>query len=169
MTIKVGDNLEQFNTTLFYALPEVDGVCQMGKKIQSNDLFKGKKVILFAIPGAFTPTCSAQHVPSYINLAKEIKAKGVDDVYCITTNDPFVLSIFETHSKANGTVKFISDGNSEFTKKLGLDFDGSVFGLGAGRTQRYAMIVDKGIVTAIDIEKPGQYEVSSAEAILKKL
>ncbi|KYR01330.1 peroxiredoxin [Tieghemostelium lacteum] len=170
MAIKVGDKIDQYNSILWTATPEVDGVCSMAKKVESNDLFLNKKVVVFAIPGAYTPTCTAEHLPSYLKLHKEIRAKGVDAIYCISTNDPFVMLAFEDihNTKAQG-VTMLSDGNFEFTKKIGAQMDGSGMGLGTQRTVRYALVIDNGIVTVAEIENGAAYEKSSAEDILKKL
>ncbi len=159
MTIKVGDKVP--NAKLF--------TMKDGKPspITTDELFKGKKVVLFAVPGAFTPTCSQAHLPSFVVNADKIKAKGVDSIVCLSVNDAFVMGAWGKSANAENLV-MVGDGNGEFTKAVGLQMDGSGFGLGA-RSQRYAMIVQDGVVKTLNVEAPGKYEVSSAEAILKAL
>lgn len=136
-------------------------------KVQSSDYFAGKKVALFAVPGAFTPTCSAKHLPGYVEKAAELKAKGVDQIACVSVNDAFVMGAW---GKAAGSddVAMLADGNGDFAKALGLDADFSGFGMG-GRSQRYSMIVDDGVVTELNVEGPGEFKVSSAEHMLGQL
>lgn len=136
-------------------------------KVQSSDYFAGKKVALFAVPGAFTPTCSAKHLPGYVEKAAELKAKGVDQIACVSVNDAFVMGAW---GKAAGSddVAMLADGNGDFAKALGLDADFSGFGMG-GRSQRYSMIVDNGVVTELNVEGPGEFKVSSAEHMLGQL
>ncbi len=131
------------------------------------DLFGGKKVVLFAVPGAFTPTCSQAHLPGYVVNADAIKAKGVDSIVCLSVNDAFVMGAWGDQANAENLL-MVGDGNGDFTKAVGLEMDGSGFGLGS-RSQRYAMIVDNGVVTKLAVEAPGQFEVSAAEAILAAL
>ncbi len=138
------------------------------KEITTDEIFKGKKVVLFALPGAFTPTCSAKHLPGFVEKAAEIKGKGVDAIACLSVNDAFVMNAWGKEQKADGKVQMIADGNGDFTRAVGLELDGSGYGLGK-RSQRYAMIVQDGVVKALNVEKPGSFEVSSAEAILKAL
>ncbi len=135
--------------------------------VTTDDLFAGKKVVLFAVPGAFTPTCSQAHLPSYVVNAEAIKAKGVDSIVCLAVNDAFVMDAWGKDKNADELV-MAADGNGDFTKALGLEMDGTGFGLGT-RSQRYAMIVDDGTVTMLAVEAPGQFEVSKAEAILEAL
>lgn len=161
MAIKVGDKLP--NVTL-RRLGDggIEEVC-------TADLTNGKKVVLFAVPGAFTPTCSEQHLPGFKQHAGEIKAKGVDDIICVTVNDPFVVAEWNRAMGASGKVDVLSDGNAEFTKAVGLEFDASAVGLGT-RSQRYAMIVDDGVVRTLLVEDvPSQADISSANAILEAL
>ena len=132
-----------------------------------GDLFGGKKVVLFAVPGAFTPTCSNAHLPGYVVKADELKAKGVDSIICLSVNDAFVMDAWGKDKNAE-QLMMVADGNGEFTKALGLEMDGSGFGLGT-RSQRYAMIVDDGTVSKLSVEDPGKLEVSAAEAILEAL
>ena len=138
------------------------------KDITTDELFSGKKVVVFAVPGAFTPTCSEQHLPGYIAQASDIRAKGVDDILCVSVNDAFVMGAWGKDRGAGDAVTMIADGNGDFSKALGLDFDGSGIGFGI-RSQRYAAIVEDGVVTKLAVEEPMKFEVSSAEAILAAL
>ena len=138
------------------------------KDITTEELFGGKKVVVFAVPGAFTPTCSEQHLPGYIAQASDIRAKGVDDILCVSVNDAFVMGAWGKDRGAGDAVTMIADGNGDFSKALGLDFDGSGIGFGI-RSQRYAAIVEDGVVTKLAVEEPMKFEVSSAEAILAAL
>jgi peroxiredoxin len=124
--------------------------------------------VIFGLPGAFTPTCSAKHVPSYVANYDALKAKGVDDIICISVNDAFVMGAWGKDQKAGDKVMMLGDGNGEFTQAMGLTMDGSKFGLGT-RSQRYAMVVDNGVIKELFVEKPGAFEVSSAENVLKHL
>jgi peroxiredoxin len=136
--------------------------------LSTADLFGGKKVVLFAVPGAFTPTCSKQHLPGFIEQADAIRAKGVDDIICMSVNDAFVMGAWGDDRGAGEKVRMVADGNGELSKALGLDFDGSGIGFGL-RCQRFAAIVEDGVVTRLVVEAPGKFEVSSAEAILDAL
>ena len=160
MTIKVGDKLP--SATLVKATAEGPDA------VQTDDFFAGRKVALFSVPGAFTPTCSAKHLPSFVEKIAELKAKGIDEVACTAVNDPFVMAAWAKQSGAEGTVTMLSDGNGTFAKALGLDFDGSKFGMGT-RSQRYSMIVEDGVVKELNIEQPGEFRVSSAEHMLSQL
>lgn len=160
MTIKVGDRLPEL--TLRH-LAE-DGMAD----VHTADVFAGKKVVLFAVPGAFTPTCSAKHVPSFLDRIDEFAAKGVDKIVCTAVNDPFIMKHWGESTGAAGKIQFLPDGNGTFAKAIGLEMDGSGYGLGT-RSQRYAMIVNDGVVSYLAIEKPGAFEVSSGEAILAQL
>ena len=135
--------------------------------VSTADLFGGKKVVLFAVPGAFTPTCSEEHLPGFVVNADKIKDKGVDSIVCVAVNDPFVMSAWGADRNADELV-MAGDGNGDFTKAIGLEMDGAGFGLGT-RSQRYAMVVDDGVVTKLAVEAPGAFEVSRAEAILEAL
>ncbi|MCY3840852.1 MAG: peroxiredoxin [Gammaproteobacteria bacterium] len=135
--------------------------------VTTGELFGGKKVVLFAVPGAFTPTCSQAHLPGYVVNADEIKAKGVDSIVCVAVNDAFVMDAWGADRNA-GELVMAGDGNGEFTAAIGLEMDGRGFGLGT-RSERYAMIVDDGVVTKLAVEAPGAFEVSKAEAILEAL
>ncbi len=135
--------------------------------VTTDELFGGKKVVLFAVPGAYTPTCSQAHLPGYVVQADAIRDKGVDSIVCLSVNDAFVMDSWGTDKNAEALM-MVGDGNGDFTKAVGLEMDGSGFGLGT-RSQRYAMIVEDGTVTKLAVEEPGQFEVSKAEAILEAL
>ena len=161
MSIAVGDSLPE---ATFRVLGS-EGI----EKLSTSDIFDGKKVVLFAVPGAFTPTCHLKHLPGFIDNAAAFKQKGVNTVACVAVNDPFVLDAWAKASGGAGKVLFLSDGNAEFTKKIGMDFDGSGIGL-ATRSKRYAMLVDDGVVKALSVEEsPGVADVSTAEKMLAKL
>lgn len=159
MTIKVGDKIP--SATLKHM--DASGA----KDITTDELFKGKKVLLFAVPGAFTPTCSAQHLPGYIQNAEQIKAKGVDTIACISVNDFFVMDAWGKSQNADD-ILMLADGIGEFTKAAGLEYDLSAKGLGM-RSRRYAMVVDNGVVKELELEEGGNIEVSTAEQLLAKL
>jgi peroxiredoxin len=135
--------------------------------VQSSDYFKGKKVALFSVPGAFTPTCSAKHLPGFVEKAAALKAKGIDEIVCTAVNDPFVMGAW---GKASGSddVTMLADGNGDFADALGLTMDGSAFGLGK-RGQRFAMVINDGVVEQLFVEGPGEFKVSSAEHMLENL
>lgn len=135
--------------------------------VTTKELFGGKKVVVFAVPGAFTPTCSQAHLPGFVVNADAIKAKGVDSIVCLSVNDAFVMDSWGKGANAE-ELMMVGDGNGDFTAKLGLEMDGSGFGLGK-RSQRYAMIVKDGVVEKLAVEAPGKFEVSSAEAVLSAL
>ncbi|TSD83817.1 peroxiredoxin [Mycobacterium sp. KBS0706] len=160
MTIKVGDRFP--SVTLKYLGKE--GMTE----ITTDDLLKGKTVALFAVPGAFTPTCSAKHLPSFTGNAEALKAKGVDQIVCLSVNDPFVMKAWADKNECGDSVFMLPDGNATLTKALGLEMDGSGYGLGT-RSQRFALIAKDGVVTHLGVEKPGAFEVSSGEAILAAL
>ena len=136
--------------------------------LTTDELFWGKKVVIFAVPGAFTPTCSNQHLPGFIEQADAIRAKGVDDIICMSVNDAFVMDAWGKDRGVGDKVRMVADGNGEFSKALGLDFDGSGIGFGL-RCQRFAAIVDDGVVTKLAVEEPMKFDVSSADAILAAL
>ncbi|HEX5325452.1 MAG TPA: peroxiredoxin [Acetobacteraceae bacterium] len=160
MTIKVGDTIPSMK--LMKATP--DGP----KETSTDEVFKGKKVVLFAVPGAFTPTCSAKHLPGFVQNADAIKAKGVDTIACIAVNDAFVMGAWGKDQSCDGKVLMLADGSGAFAKALGLELD--LVGRGMGvRSQRYALVAENGKVTHLGIEQPGGFEVSKAEAILSHL
>ena len=136
--------------------------------IQTDDYFAGRKVALFAVPGAFTPTCSARHLPGYVDKADEFKAKGVDEIAAVSVNDAFVMQAWGQQGGAEGKITMLADGNGEFVEALGLDADFSKFGMGR-RSQRFSAIVDDGVVKELNVEEPGAFSVSSAEFMLGQL
>jgi peroxiredoxin len=156
MTIKIGDKIP---SVILKQLTS-DGM----QDLSTDSLFSGKKVVLFAVPGAFTPTCTAKHLPSYINNLPQFEAKGIS-VVCLAVNDPFVMKAWAEKNKADG-ITMLADGNATLTMALGLEMDGSGYGLGT-RAQRFAMYVENGIVKSLAVEKAGAFEVSSGEAMLK--
>ena len=160
MTIKVGDKIP--SVTLRYLTPEGP------KAVSSDEFFAGKKVVLFAVPGAYTRTCSQRHLPGYVAHAAEIKAKGVDMIACIAVNDPFVMGAWGKEHQADDKLVMLGDGSGDFARAVGLELDRMKEGMGI-RSQRYSMLVDDGVVKALHVEQPGQFEVSSAEAMLKAL
>lgn len=161
MELKVGDKIPEFTFKVMTADGPADKT--------TAEIFEGQKVVVFAVPGAYTPSCHAQHLPGFVTHFDQIKAKGVDTVACIAVNDIFVLTHWAKASGADEKIEFLSDGNAEFTKIIGLDFDGSGFGLGT-RSKRYAMIVDNGSVTFLNVEDvPSSTDASNAEKILEAL
>ncbi|QNQ11035.1 peroxiredoxin [Sphingomonas alpina] len=159
MTISVGDRVP--NLTLTKA------TASGPDQVSSDEYFKGRKVAVVAVPGAFTPTCSARHLPGFVDKAGEIKAKGVDEIAFTSVNDAFVMGAWGKASDA-GDITMLADGNADFAKALGLTFDGSKFGMGE-RSQRYSMIVNDGVIEQLNVEAPGEFNVSSAEYLLGKL
>lgn len=164
--LKAGDKLP--NATL-QEFVEVEGEgCSLGPN--SFDVAKstaGKKIAIFALPGAFTPTCSAQHVPGYVQKADEFKAAGVDEIWCVSVNDAFVMGAWGRDQKTAGKVRMMADGSAEFTRATGLTLDLGARGMGL-RSQRYSMLVDDGVLKSLNIEAPGKFEVSDAETLLKQ-
>lgn len=167
MTIKIGDRLPEGTLSEFIEL-ESEG-CSLGpNNFNVSEVTKGKKIAIFGLPGAYTPTCSAQHVPGYVKHAAELKAKGVSEIWCISVNDAFVMGAWGRDQKATGIVRMMADGNAAFSKALGLDADFSKFGMGT-RSQRYSMLVDDGVVKQLNVEQGGSFEVSNAETLLAQL
>ncbi len=167
MTIKVGDRLPA-GTLSEYIEVEGNG-CTIGpNEFKVDDLVKGRKVVVFGLPGAFTPTCSAKNVPSYVQNLDKLKAKGVDEVVCMSVNDAFVMGAWARDQKTGGKIRMMGDGSATYTKALGLEFDLTAKGLGV-RCQRFSMLIDNGVVKTLNIEAPGKYEVSDAETMLKQL
>ncbi|MBF0249847.1 MAG: peroxiredoxin [Alphaproteobacteria bacterium] len=160
MPIQTGDRIPA--ATLFEMT--ADGP----RDLLTSELFAGKTVVLFGVPGAYTPTCTHLHLPGFIKLADRFKERGVDDIVCFAVNDPFVMAAWGKVSGATGKVRMVSDGNGELTAEMGLDVDLSSAGLGV-RSRRFAMVVVDGVVTSLDIEQPGKFEVSGAEIQLSKL
>ena len=166
MTIKVGDRLPE-GTLQEYIEVEGNG-CSVGPNtFKVQDLAKGKKIAIFGLPGAFTPTCSAKHVPSYLSNLDQLKAKGVDEVWCISVNDPFVMGAWSRDQKAGGKIRFMADGSAEYTRKLGLELDLNARGMGM-RCQRFSMLVDDGVVKTLNVEAPGKFEVSGGDTMVKQ-
>lgn len=159
MTIKTGDRIPDAKL--------VKAGAEGPEQISAADFFKGRRVAVFAVPGAFTPTCSARHLPGFIERAAELKEKGIDEIACTSVNDAFVMGAWGKANNADA-VTMLADGNAEFAKAAGLEMDGSAYGMGT-RSQRYAMIVNDGVVEQIHVEQPGEFSVSSADHLLEKL
>ena len=159
MTIQVGDRLPDVPLTIAGA----DGP----QPTRTGEFFDGKRVALFAVPGAFTPTCSARHLPSFVDKASDLKGRGIDEIACISVNDPFVMAAWGQRD-GSSDITMLADGNGVFAEAIGLTMDGSKFGLGQ-RSQRYSMIVNDGIVEQLNVEGPGEYRASSAETMLEQL
>ena len=166
MTIKVGDKLPTGTLMEFHEV-EKNG-CSVGPNpVKVEDLTKGKKVVIFGLPGAFTPTCSAKHVPSYLANYDKLKAKGVDDIVCLSVNDAFVMGAWARDQKTGDKVRMLGDGSAQFTKDIGLELDLTARGMGT-RCQRFSMLVDDGVVKTLNVEAPGKFEVSDADTLLKQ-
>ena len=167
MAIKVGDRIP--DGTLTEMIDAERPGCTIGpNSFAVSDITKGKKIAIFGLPGAFTPTCSAKHVPSYMNNRDKLQAKGVDEIWCFAVNDPFVMDAWARDQKAYGKIRFMADGSAEYTKKLGLDLDLNARGLGT-RCQRFSMVVDDGVVKSLNVEAPGKFEVSGGDTLLKQI
>jgi glutaredoxin/glutathione-dependent peroxiredoxin len=160
MSVKVGDSIPSMKLMM--------GTTEGPKEVSTDDLFKGKKVVMFAVPGAFTPTCSAKHLPGFVQNVDAIKAKGVDTVICVAVNDAFVMGVWGREQGVGDKVVMLADGSAALTKALGLELDLTARGLGI-RSQRYALIAEDGKVTHLAVEAPGGFEVSKAESILAAL
>jgi peroxiredoxin len=161
MTINVGDRIP--SVALKQLTPE--GV----KEVATDEIFRGKRIVLIAVPGAFTPACSQRHLPGYVERSADIKAKGIDEIACVAVNDAFVMGAWGRDQKAEGKVRMLADGSGDFTRALGLELDLSKGGLGI-RSKRYSMLVDDGVVKSLNVEQqPGQVDLSGAEAMLKAL
>ena len=160
MTIKVGDKMPAGTLTL----ATKDGP----QKVSAEDFFKGKKVALFSVPGAFTPTCDAKHLPGFVEKADEFKAKGIETIGCMSVNDAFVMKAWGKAQNVEGKVQMIADGNAEYSKALGLEMDASGFGMGT-RGQRFSLLIDDGVVKQVNVEAKGEFKVSSADYLLGQL
>ena len=160
MTISVGDRIP--STTLMMATAEGP------QPVETDSYFKGKTVALFSVPGAFTPTCSARHLPGFVDKAGELKGKGVDEIACVSVNDAFVMQAWGSQAGADGKVAMLADGNGEFAEATGLTMDGSKYGMGK-RGQRWSAIVEDGVVKELNVEEPGAFNVSSAEHMISQL
>ena len=166
MTIKVGDRVPDGKLT---ESTEFDAACPVAPKdVNVSEAVKGKKVAVFGLPGAYTPTCSAKHVPSYLSNLDKLKSKGVDEVWCVAVNDGFVMAAWGKDQGAIGKIRFLGDGSAIWTKALGLELDLGQRGMGM-RMQRFSMLLDDGVVKQLNIEAPGKFEVSGGEAMLKQL
>ena len=164
--IKIGDQIPDATLS---ETTEFGEACPIGpKNVSVAEATKGKRVVVFGVPGAYTPTCSAKHVPGYVQHLAEIKAKHVDEVWCIAQNDGFVMAAWGKDEKAIGKIRFLGDGNGELTKKLGLEVDLSAGGMGL-RMKRFSMLVDDGVVKQVNVEEPGKFEVSNAEKMLAQI
>jgi peroxiredoxin len=167
MAIKIGDRLPE--GTLTEMVDEERPGCTAGpNNFSVPEITRGKRIVIFGLPGAFTPTCSAKHVPGYVQNFDKLKAKKVDEVWCVSVNDAFVMGAWGRDQKAGGKVRMMADGSATYTKALGLDQDLTGRGLGV-RSQRYSMLVEDGVVKALNVEQPGKFEVSDADTMLGKL
>lgn len=160
MTIQVGDRLPDAT----FVKVTADGP----EQVDTASFFQGRRVALFSVPGAFTPTCSARHLPGFVEKAAEIRAKGIDEIACTAVNDAFVMKAWGDASGVGDKVTMLADGNGAFARAVGLELDGSKFGMGT-RAQRYAMVINDGVVEALHVEQPGEFRVSSAEHLLETL
>ncbi len=160
MTIKVGDTIPSMKLMV--------GGAEGPREVSTDELFKGKKVVMFAVPGAFTPTCSAKHLPGFVQNADQILAKGVDAIVCMAVNDPFVMAAWAKDQGVDGKITMLADGSGALTKAMGLELDLMARGLGV-RSQRFAMIAEDGKVSFIAVEPPGGFDVSRAEAVMAQL
>lgn len=166
MTIKVGDKVPGGKLA---ESVEFDAACPLPpKEVDVSEAVKGKKIAVFGLPGAYTPTCSAKHVPSYLTVLDQMKAKGVSEVWCVAANDGFVMAAWGRDQKATGKIRFLGDGSAAWTKALGLELDLTARGMGM-RMQRFSMLLDDGVVTQVNIEGPGKFEVSGGDTMLKQL
>ncbi len=160
MTIAIGDKIP----TVGFVQPTDGGP----NGVSSDDFFKGKRVALFSVPGAFTPTCSAKHLPGFVEKASELKAKGIDEIACTAVNDAFVMGAWGKSAGVEGKVTMLADGNGAFAQAVGLEMDGSGFGMGK-RGQRFSMVVNDGVVEQLNVEAPGEFRVSAADYMLEQL
>lgn len=160
MTIKAGDRMPEGK----FKVMSDSGP----KDLTTQELFNGKRVVLFSVPGAFTPTCSAKHLPGYVGMASQLRAKGIDTIACMAVNDAFVMGAWGKASNCGDKVLMLADGNGDYARALGLELDARGHGLGM-RGQRFAVVVDNGVVKQLNVEAPGQFKVSSAEHVLAEL
>ncbi len=168
MTINVGDTLPDGKLAESAGWDDATSCPMPPKDVGVAESTKGKKIAIFALPGAYTPTCSAKHVPSYLANYDALKAKGLDEIWCVATNDGFVMAAWGRDQKGLGKIRFLGDGSGTWTKALGLELDLTARGMGV-RSQRYSMLVVDGKVTALNVEGPGKFEVSGGDTILKQL
>ena len=165
MAIKAGDLLPDGKLTESTEFDPATHCATAPKEVDVVEATKGKKVVIFGLPGAYTPTCSAKHVPSYMANLDKLKAKGVNEVWCVATNDGFVMAHWGKDQKALGKIRFLGDGSADYTKKLGLELDLNGRGMGM-RCQRFSLLVDNGVVKSVNVEAPGKFEVSGGETML---
>lgn len=167
MSIKVGDPVPEGTLTEF--IETATDTCAVGpNSFQVADLVKGRKIAVFAVPGAFTPTCSAKHLPGFLELADQIRAKGVDEIWCLAVNDAFVMGAWGRDQGVQGRIRMMADGSAAWTCALGLEMDLTARGMGV-RSQRYSALIDDGVVTQLNLEAPGQFQVSDAQTLLSQL
>lgn len=167
MSIQIGDRLPEGTLTEF--IETATETCPLGpNSFQVSDLVKGKTVALFAVPGAFTPTCSAKHVPGYLELYDQLKAKGVDEIWCVAVNDAFVMGAWGREQGVEGRIRMFADGSADWTRALGMEFDLTARGMGV-RSQRYSALIQDGIVKQLNLDAPGQFQVSDAQTLLTQL
>ncbi len=166
MAIKIGERLPA--TTLWEFIEDEQPGCSLGpNEFKVEDLVKGKRIAIFGLPGAYTPTCSAKHLPGYVKLAEQLRAKKIDEIWCVSVNDAFVMNAWGRDQDVKGKVRMMADGSGQFSKAIGLELDLRARGMGT-RSARYSMLVDDGKVTLLNVEQPGKFEVSDAETLLKQ-
>ncbi|HEX2735036.1 MAG TPA: peroxiredoxin [Polyangiaceae bacterium] len=166
MTIAVGERLPEATLT---ETTEFGEACPISPhNVSVAEATRGKRIALFALPGAYTPTCSAQHVPGYLALYEALRAKRIDEIWCVSVNDAYVMAAWGREQGALGKIRFLGDGNAEFTRKIGLDRDQTASGMGV-RSRRYSMLIDDGVVKSLNLEAPGKFEVSDAKTFLSQL
>jgi peroxiredoxin len=168
MSVKIGDRLPDGKLAEATEFDPVAGCPINPTDLNVGDALKGKRVVVFGVPGAFTPTCSAKHLPSYAQQADQLKAKGVEEIWCVAVNDAFVMAAWGRDQKASGKIRMLGDGSAAWAKALGLDLDLSARGMGV-RLRRFSMLVEDGTVTRLNIEAPGKFEVSDAATMLRQL
>jgi len=168
MTIKVGDRVPDAKLSETTEFDSATQCAMAPKEVNVADAVKGKKIAIFGLPGAYTPTCSAKHVPSYVSNRDQLMAKGVNEIWCVATNDAFVMAHWARDQKALGKIRFLGDGSAAWTKALGLELDLNARGMGT-RMQRFSMLVDDGVVKKLNIEAPGKFEVSGGETMLAQV
>ena len=168
MAIKPGDRLPEGRLTESTEFDSATHCAMAPKPVSVADAVKGKKIAIFGLPGAYTPTCSAKHVPSYLSNRDKLLAKGVNEIWCVAVNDGFVMAHWGRDQKALGKIRFLGDGSAAWTRALGLELDLGARGMGT-RMQRFSMLVDNGVVKSVNVEAPGKFEVSDAETMLKQL
>ena len=168
MTIKAGDKLPDGKLMESTEFDSATHCAMAPKEVNVAEAAKGKKIAIFGLPGAYTPTCSAKHVPSYVTNIDKLRGKGIDEVWCVSVNDAFVMGAWAKDQKSGGKVRMMADGSAALTKAMGLEMDLTARGMGV-RSQRYSMLVDDGVVKALNVEAPGKFEVSDADTMLKQL